>query len=168
MRRRFPSPTTGGALSAAGWLFAELAMVLVIVAVGSEATPPQRAAAVPTTTPPSTPPPTPGAPEGLALTSRKFTMGLPADDREVLDSFVRELNAIVAPQGKVGLILLFGTSRNANAPAQGTRLSERLKGVVQRAGIPQLRSVAEIRPYFGGDGGPGTVTVELFLLNGTT
>lgn len=161
MIRRRDSHRPGGVLNAAGWLYAELAMVLVIVAIGSESP------AAPTTPPPAAPPTQPaepGSPKGLALTPVKFTMPAPSDDTAVLDTFKEQLARTVGPDANVGLILLFGASRNPNVPVQGIRVSERVKAIVAGAGLPQLRTTVEIRPYFGGTGQPGEVTVEMFLL----
>jgi hypothetical protein len=102
----------------------------------------------------------------LALTTVKFTMPVPASDPGVVSVFTDSLTRTVGPDAKVGLILLFGASNNPNVPVQGTRVSERVKGLITPAGIPQLRSTVDIRTYFGGDGRPGEVTVELFLLTG--
>jgi hypothetical protein len=163
MRRRVRTAT--GSLSAAGWLYAELAMVLVIVAIGSEA-PAAPAPPRPAVTTSATPTVKPGSQQGIGLTPVKFVMPVESSDDAVLRTFVSELDRRVGPDGKVGLILLFGTSRNPSAPVQGIRISERVKAIIGGAGIPQLRTIAEIRPYFGGDGTPGSLTVELFLLTG--
>ena len=157
MRRRFAAREQG-AVGAAGWLFAELAMVLVIIAIGSEVTAPSAVVLAP---PVETPAVVPS--QGLALTTMRFTTPVTADDATVLADFRTALDRTVGQQARVGLILLFGRSTTAN-PAQGTRLSERLKAIVTPADLPQLRSTVDIRPYFGGDGAPGQVTVELFLL----
>ncbi|MCG8915119.1 hypothetical protein L6E12_04855 [Actinokineospora sp. PR83] len=158
MKRRFPRGDAGP-IGAAGWLFAELAMVLVVIAIGSEVTAPSAVVL----TPPVADTPTTAPSQGLALTTVRFTIPATADDATVLADFRAALDRTVGPQGRVGLILLFGKSTTAN-PAQGTRLSERLKAVVTPANLPQLRTTVDIRPYFGGDGAPGQVMVELFLL----
>lgn len=169
MTRRTPRPRSGrrdadGAFGAAGWLFAELALVLVIIAVGSEV-PRPLAAAAPA---PQVPAPARFPAEGLSLETAKFTMFVPADGQGVVETFREQLVAKVGPDARVGLVLLFGVSRNSNQPIQGTLVAQRLKELIEPAGIPQLRTTADIRAYLGGreDGQPGDVTVELFLLTG--
>jgi len=160
-----------GVFGAAGWLFAELALVLMIIAVGSEQLDNPAQAEHPTTPvttttePPSVPPP---SPEGILLKSVKFTMPVPVNGDGVVERFRQELDKAVGANGRVGLILLFGVSRNPSEPMEGTGVSGRLKELITPAGLPQLRSTVDIRPYLGGndDGQPGDVTVELFLLTG--
>jgi hypothetical protein len=148
-----------GGFGAAGWLFAELALVLVIIAVASEA--PPLAAVAP-------PPPVSTPTEGLALKTDKFTMFVPADGQRVVETFTERLVAKVGPNARVGLVLLFGVSRSPDQPLQGSLVAQRLKELIEPAGIPQLRAAVDIRAYLGGreDGQPGDVTVELFLLTG--
>ncbi|MGW6937029.1 hypothetical protein ACWGE0_43755 [Lentzea sp. NPDC054927] len=166
---RRPHWSDAGILGAAGWLFAELALLLAIVALGSGTAADNSPATI---TPPSsaTPSTTPGKShsEGLSLTSVKFTMGVSADDAAVVSTFTTNLTNVVGPQAKVGLIMLFGTSANPTSPVAGTLISERVKRLIAPAGLPQLASKVDIRTYFGGDGVPGDVTVELFVLTGSS
>jgi hypothetical protein len=164
---------TESAFGAAGWLFAELAMVLVIIAIGSEKIDksaqvehsPPPITTTQATTPPSAPVP-PSRPEGLSLRTTTFTMSVPANSYGVVETFRQRLLDTVGTNSRVGLILLFGVSRNPNQPIEGTQVSEQLKELIEPAGIPQLRSTVDIRAYLGdkSDGQPGDVTVELFLL----
>lgn len=168
-QRRDVTGTT--AFGAAGWLFAELAMVLLVVVFGSETPapvhqPPVTRPAASTTNRPA-PTGSGGAPVGLSLSTAKFTMAVPADGSGALDSFRRLLDATVGPNAQVGLILLFGVSRTSNA-LDGTAVSGQLRDLIRSADIPQLRSTADVRSYLGdsSDGPRGSVKVELFLLNG--
>lgn len=164
-RRRQPISTLG----VVGWLFAELALLLMIVALGSEErppaaeppAPPASSAPVPTTTAPR-----PAAPEGMLVTTETFTMHVNPSGEGVVDEFRRNLDAKAGANGRVGLVLLFGRSRDPSAPTQGTLVSGQLKDLVQAAGLPQLRTMNDMRAYLGSEGRPGDVEVELFLLNG--
>ncbi|MEU3643282.1 hypothetical protein AB0E59_07890 [Lentzea sp. NPDC034063] len=161
MARRQPV----NALGIAGWLFAELALVLMIVALGSDDHVP--AAAQPAT---SSAAPTPtsstAAPEGLSLTTKSFIMSVDGSGAGVVDEFRRRLLDEVGPDARVGLILVFGKSRDPSVPTQGTLVSQQLKDLVVPAGLPQLRTMNDMRAYLGSDGAPGDAKVELFLLGG--
>ncbi|MBM7773991.1 hypothetical protein JOD54_004195 [Actinokineospora baliensis] len=172
MRKRYRDRGDHGALGVAGWLFAELALVLVVIAFGSEALPPPRVAADPgapvtTTTPPTTssPPPvtttTPTA-SGLRLDTVVFFVLVPANGAGALESFQDQLNALLGPDQRIGLILLFGKERGGFS---GTDVSRQLTDIVVGR-VPRLPRVEQIRPYLGDEGAPGTVKVELFLMTG--
>ncbi|NKE63836.1 hypothetical protein FXN61_46905 [Lentzea sp. PSKA42] len=153
------------ALGAVGWLFAELALLLMIIALGSNEHPPV-AQPVPSS---SSPAPTTSsfvAPEGLLLTSESFTMHVDPSGAGVVDEFRRKMVDVVGVDGRVGLILVFGKSRDPSVPTQGTLVSQQLKDLVRSAGLPQLRSMNDMRAYLGSEGAPGDAKVELFLLNG--
>jgi hypothetical protein len=158
-RRHRPVSTLG----AVGWLFAELALLLMIVALGSEERP---SVAEPVTPSPSPATTSAAAPEGLSLTTESFIMHVDPSGEGVVDEFRRNLAAKVGADGRVGLVLLFGRSRDPFAPTQGTVVSQQLKDLVVPAGLPQLRTMNDMRAYLGSDGAPGDVKVELFLLNG--
>jgi hypothetical protein len=170
------------ALSAAGWLFAEFALVLAIMAFGSErpgrvgvpnttlATATDISAAPPGVSTSTAPPPLTAVPEGISLESHKMVIHVPVDGRDVVGDFRQQLDSHIGANARVGLILLFGVSRTGN-PLDGTGVSQSLKEQIQYAGIRQLRSLRDtdyIRTYLGdrSDGEPGDVLVELFLLNG--
>lgn len=167
MRRR--RATASGTLGVAGWLFAELALLLVVVVIGSEISDPRPVTAAPTstsTTTTTTPPPSVGAPQGLSLTSRKFRM--PATpDAEAVAKFRDLMTAEIGPDAKVGLVLLFGVSRTGSL-GDGAVVSEHLRSLVVPAGITQLASAVDVRAYIGSasDGASGDVLVELFLMSG--
>ncbi|SFR24784.1 hypothetical protein SAMN04488564_10868 [Lentzea waywayandensis] len=164
MARRQPV----NALGVAGWLFAELALVLMIVALGSDehvpaaesSTPSASASLTPTTTSAA------AAPEGLSLTTRSFIMSVDGSGTGVVDEFRRRLLDEVGPDGRVGLILVFGKSRDPSVPTQGTLVSQQLKDLVVAAGLPQLSTMNDMRAYLGSEGAPGDAKVELFLFNG--
>lgn len=163
MRRR-RRRAGSGMHGAAGWLFAELAMILFLVAVGS-----QEPAAVPDAAapPPAPSPAEPPNPQGLKLETQKFALSTAGDNGAVLTRFRETLDRTVGANANVGLIMLFGNGSRSGQPViQGTQLSKRVRDIVLPAGIPQLKSTIDIRCYFGSDGTPGDVTVELFLLTG--
>jgi hypothetical protein len=163
MARRQPV----NALGVAGWLFAELALVLMIVALGSDDHTP--AAAQPATSSASPAPTTTSgtaAQEGLSLTTRSFVMPVDASGVGVVDEFRRRLLDEVGPDARVGLVLVFGKSRDPSVPTQGTLVSQQLKDLVVPAGLPQLSTMNDMRAYLGSDGAPGDAKVELFLLGG--
>lgn len=142
-------------LSAAGWLFAELALVLVIIVLGTE---------TPRRPPQATPPPTtPAGEQGLSLESRTFEIDVPHGPGAMAD-FRARLDATLTPGEEVGLIMLFGRSRTANI-SEGTVVSEELRRALLADRVPRIpHDERYIRTYFGG-GRAGTVEVELFVLN---
>jgi hypothetical protein len=154
-----------GGLGSAGWLFAELALVLVVIAFGSEM--PSTPQAVPTPPLPVTTTTTTATPaaqqEGLVLESVVFFVDVPAGGAGVLDAFRREMDARVLPNQRIGLVQLFGVPRGSvSGPDVSRELMRTLVGQV-----PKLPREQQIRPYLGDEGGPGTVKVELFLMTGS-
>ncbi|MEU6155038.1 hypothetical protein ABZ816_34140 [Actinosynnema sp. NPDC047251] len=163
MRRRRRQPD-GGTLGPAGWLFAELALLLVVIVIGSEVPKIRPAADVAS---PSTPPTTtePPRPQGLRLTPQSFVMPV-VPDHAVVEVFRERLTATVGPDAQVGLVLLFGRPRNGRLE-DGVVVSEHLKSIIEPVDIPQLRSRADMRAYVGAQSGEeGQVLVELFLMTG--
>ncbi|WP_367129150.1 hypothetical protein [Saccharothrix sp. HUAS TT1] len=163
MRRR-SRQSDGGTLGPAGWLFAELALLLVVVVIGSEVPKVRPVSDVASS---SAPPPTsePPRPQGLRLTPQTFVMPV-VPDEAVVDVFRERLTAAVGPDAQVGLVLLFGRPRNGRLE-DGVVVSEHLKSIIDPVDIPQLRSRADMRAYAGGQSGEeGQVLVELFLMTG--
>lgn len=163
MRRRSHRQPDSSPLSVAGWLFAELALVLMVIAVGSETAAPS---ATPTTPAPSPPVTTTTGEEGtnelgLRLDTVIFTVSGADDGTGAVEEFRDLLAEKVGPDHTVGLALMFGV---ADGGRSGTQVSARLRDLVVAARIPQLPSAEFIRPYLGDEGGPGAVKVELFLL----
>ncbi|CAL9494419.1 hypothetical protein SUDANB95_03285 [Actinosynnema sp. ALI-1.44] len=165
MRRRYRREGDGG-LGAAGWLFAELALVLVVIAFGSELPPSRSAVPTPSPSPgptPSTAPSSEVRQEGLVLESVVFFVNVPPGGAGVLDAFRGELDARVLPNQRVGLVQLFGVPRGGTSGPDVSR--ELMRAVVGQ--VPKLPREQQIRPFLGDEGGPGTVKVELFLMTGT-
>jgi len=163
VRRRSRGADPVGALGAAGWLFAELAFVLVIVAFGADESPPIQQASTDPVSPVAA---EPSAPVGLDLCSQTFR--LPAarlvDPASSVAAFQEELQRLgLGPNVRAGLVLLFGVPRNG-APGGGGQESRALKAALEGAALPQLAS-AEIRPYIG-TGDWGSVEVEIFVVTG--
>jgi hypothetical protein len=162
-RGRTPATTP---LGLAGWLFAELALVLVIITMGAEhaGTSTGRSGEL------SVPPTGSAAPatveKGLALPV-SFMISVPPGGQGVVEDFTARLNEKVGLNSRAGLVLLFGISRDGQ-PLNGSQVSGQLRDLVLAADLPQLRSAVEVRPYIGerSDGGPGDVKVELFMLTG--
>lgn len=169
LRRRQRPAAQDGAFGAAGWLFAELALVLAIVAFASER--PGRIDSAPGkgsgVAPSSAAPPTAVAPEGLSLTSQTMVIAVPANGNGVIANFQRQLDALVGPNARVGLVLIFGVSRTGE-PRQGVAVARLLRDLIKETGIRQLPGNCDIRAYFGdaSDGQPGDALVEIFSLNG--
>jgi hypothetical protein len=151
----------------AGWLFAELALVLMVIAVGSETTAPSATPTVTVTTSAPSPSVTtttgvPGTNElGLRLDTVIFMVSLSGDGSGAVEEFRNLLTERVGPNHTVGLALLFGV---ADGGSSGTQVSGRLRDLIVAARIPQMPSAEFIRPYLGDEGGAGAVKVELFLL----
>lgn len=146
-------------MAVGGWLLAELALVLMLMAFGSsEGRPVARTAPVAAPTEPT-------EERGVLLTPVSFVIGVePAGDGvATVAAFSQNLSLVVGPDRQVGLVLMFGVSRDAE-PLHGSEVSRRLRDLV--AGLPALASATDLRPYIGGsdDGQPGEVRVELFLL----
>jgi hypothetical protein len=157
-----------------GWLFAELAIVLMLIALGSVAF----------AAPPKDCPPPPANPEGVKLETVKFNVHVDSDDAGTTHRFMEMLEKNVNRGQTPGFIMLFGVSLTNN-PVEGVAVARRLKTLIkaqanvqaQQVNVqdqPQLAKVNDakadddslIRPYLGGrnDGPPGDVKVELFLL----
>ncbi len=163
MRRR-RARSDSGTLGPAGWLFAELALLLVVIVIGSEVPKIRPTADVAA----SAPPPTssePQRPQGLRLTPQSFVMPV-VPDEAVVDVFRERLTATIGPDAQVGLVLLFGRPRNGRLE-DGVAVSEHLKSLIDPVDIAQLRSRADMRAYAGVQPGEeGQVLVELFLMTG--
>jgi hypothetical protein len=152
-----------GAVGLAGWLFAELALLLMIIAVGSEgvspaATPPP---AGPTTSTPSPKPTGDAHQTGLRVDTKVFTVHVPPNGAGAVEGFVAGLGQNVGPDERIGLILLFGTPGDGRT---GTGVSAQLRDLLVAAAVPGLPRIEQMRTYLGDEGPPGTVEVELFLL----
>lgn len=159
MIRRSRSVAPMPAFAIGGWLFAELAAVLMIIAFASADAPA-----------PVVPPEAPAVAQqdqGVLLTPVAFVIPVPeGDGAGTVQRFRADLARAVGPDRSVGLALLFGVSRNPGQPLAGTAVSRRLADLVRD--LPELERAADIRPYLGArdDGAPGEVRVELFLLTG--
>ncbi|MEJ2857634.1 MULTISPECIES: hypothetical protein [unclassified Saccharothrix] len=165
MRRRVRRESDGG-LGSAGWLFAELALVLVVIAFGSELPPARQAVPTPSPSPgtTTTAAPSPGVQqEGLVLESVVFFVDVPPGGAGVLDAFRREMDGRVLPDQRIGLVQLFGVPRGSVSGPDVSR--ELMRAVVGQ--VPKLPREQQIRPFLGDEGGPGTVKVELFLMTGS-
>jgi hypothetical protein len=164
-------------LAPAGWLFSELALVLVIIVLGgNENSAPATPRATPVPTPSGLAGAGPGAGSGSAVGlnvhSVKFVVHVAPDaaGAVVVREFRRQLAGNGLRNARVGIALLFGVSWSSDALA-GTQVSKRLATLLRRAALPQLVGT-EVRTYLGsrhsagGDRQPGDVDVELFVVTG--
>ncbi|MEV6072030.1 hypothetical protein AB0L82_36290 [Nocardia sp. NPDC052001] len=136
-------------------------MVLVVIAFGSNPDLPPAAAVSPP------PPPASGdANEGLSLQTVPIVVAV-TDAEHTVAAFRAKLDEQGIGAGKVGLVLLFGVSRDGQ-PLHGVQVSEQLRTYLVDAHLPQLNNSHEIRPYMGADNeaGPGEVKAELFVFSG--
>lgn len=158
-------------LSLSGWLFAELAMVLVIIALGTQFNPLAAASDEPPQPPPpvTTPtlPTTSAAAEGLSLKPETFVVHVPPGGGGAGRAFAGELQRRNIGDGDVGLMLLFGVSRDG-VLGNGVLVSQDLAAAIRRVDPPQLAPGVVIREFLAGttDGRPGDVTVDLYLFTG--
>lgn len=166
-----------------GWLFADLMIVLFIVALGTNdvsagptpARTPTPAVKPPKPTPTPTPTKTPSRPRlpGIATEPALFTVPIAADRVLGGSSAVRtaELTKfrdrvrVIAQQNLVGrragIVLVWGESPDVN---RGMRLAD-LAGRQLTAAHPQVFRATVPRTLWKGGGSEGRVTLEIYLFN---
>ncbi|GAA1674155.1 hypothetical protein GCM10009830_20650 [Glycomyces endophyticus] len=178
-RRPRPGAASPSPVSLAGWLFADLALLLFIVTVAVAADfPPDdsagsEAAATPDAAASPTPEPTPTAEPGVESEPHVFYVdtdaaGIVAGDADAeaaLTAALRDdFEALVAQGYKVGFALTFG---GAEEPAFGGDIAEASNRVLAE-GFPELFGTAPMRHFWTSsnkDGiDVGTLQVELYLL----
>lgn len=159
---------TSDPLFIAGWLFAELAMALVIIGFGTQYNPLATKSTAPSPPDTSTPKGTSNVEAaGLSLRPIEFVLSVPPGNSPLPRLFHERLREHRLKKGDVGLILLFGVSRDGN-PLNGTAVSQDLAGQITRAHLQELSDDVVLRPFLGAssDGEPGDVKVELYVFTG--
>ncbi|WP_395297833.1 hypothetical protein ACF9IK_33555 [Kitasatospora hibisci] len=178
-------------LAGAGWLFADLMVVMVLVVLGGQSTPlpvavpsssapiPSSASSDPASTKP-TPKPTPTAPApppGLDPNSTSVVVEVDADGlvgggSAARTAFANRLKAEIGPYTgrSAALVFVWGTAAGCSHCAVDLGRSQDLAD----AAAPLVHAVAPgffppddrrlIRPYLDGQGRPGTVRLELFFI----
>jgi hypothetical protein len=167
-----PSPT-----SLAGWLFADLALLLfiitVVVVADFPADAPEAPAAIESPSPTPEPSPSPTAEPGVEPRPHEFIVhtdaaGIIAGDSKAVDALVTALEADFAAlvdQGyKVGFALTFG---GADDPGYGGDLAEAANKILARS-FPDLFADAPTRSFWTSSNKDGyrvgTLEIELYLL----
>ena len=149
-------------LSLAGWLLAELSLILMIVMVGSEvptaAHPPVPAQSTPSATPKPTKPP---VKRGLSSEPLKISAPIHDDAGKAADSLVRQIKKKhVTP----GLLLLFGIGTQESGPDVSRLVKQKLAPLLNHAYSPN----PPIRAYYKGPSrkfSAGRVYAEVFYFN---
>lgn len=166
MRPRRRAASDSGAFGAAGWLFAELALVLMVIAfaAGELAGPvaePEVSPAAPAQTAES---------EAVGCGLQRGTTKFLLEPAELTDpataraAFQANLDVEgVGPDERVGLALLFGVSENRENLEGGVERSQFLAAALNEPRLAQLADW-DFRTYLTSGDEPGSVEVELFLL----
>lgn len=183
MRPSRRSPRTGDSsspLSLAGWLFADLALLLFIITVAVAADfPPvdaeaaEEAIASPSESPSPTPEPTPTAEPGVQSEPHRFFVdsdgaglidGDSGAERDLVNAVKADFDALVAEGYTVGFAMTFG---GAVEPGVGGAMAEAANKVLVAA-FPELFGDAPTRHFWTSSGKEdievGTLQIELFLL----
>lgn len=149
----------------AGWVFADLLLVLFLLGVGSQLTQLETAPA-----PEPTPSPTPTAPIGMSTTPIERTLGAnlaaiqspdPAvsqAERERIRAEIANVTADMA-NGRAGMVLIWG---DAEEPGQGIELATAVGNELVPARPELFQSAAQKRVWWG-QGQPGQVKLEMYL-----
>lgn len=166
--------SSGRPLQLAGWLFADLMLVLFLVGfAANELSPPPPEAAAATAGPSASvsafaspsPSPSPPAKQGLSLEPKKYaiqTNGLQtqADADAFLAALSANLRTDRLDNRRAGLLLTFGA---ISPPNEGTNLATRANTIMIN-GLETFRD-AQSRNYWDGKAPRGTVTVEIFFFS---
>ncbi|MFD0272351.1 hypothetical protein ACFVHB_00385 [Kitasatospora sp. NPDC127111] len=179
---RRPGPPGGGrTILLAGWLFADLLLVLLVVALSALPAPRPEASATPsaslpgptTTSAAPSPSPTRPAERGLVIQPCRFTVnvgystlgGSGAD--QVASQLDTQLRAAGVEQRTAGFVLSFGHAPDVNVGQDAARkVNDVLNGR-----LPAVFGKAPKRGYWTGDSASDVVDVDVFFLadaNGDT
>ncbi|MEU1626672.1 hypothetical protein ABZ746_15365 [Streptomyces sp. NPDC020096] len=153
--------TVGSTVLLAGWLFADLLLLLLLIALGSLPRLDRTAGkgATPSHTPGSSASPSQQARVGLVLKPCSFTVQTGSDDA-VASQLASQLHSAGVQNRTAGFVLSFGS---APQPDEGQAAADRVNGIVtQRL---KLFQHAPKRGYW--QGGPtGSVRIDVFFLSG--
>lgn len=154
---RLPRRTaSGGTVLLAGWLFADLLLLLLVIALGSLPRE-ERTGATPTPTVPSPPASTQPAQRGLVLKPCSFTVRT-GSAASVQKQFGAQLDRAGVADRTAGFVLSFGTAPD---PGPGQEAAERVNSIVTD-GFPRFEHAPK-RGYWKG-GPSGRVRIDVFFL----
>lgn len=95
---------------------------------------------------------------------REFTVSA-TDEAGATARFRDQMRAEVGPDGRVGLVQLFGIAPEGLPQTAGVEVSRQLKELLIAEGLEQLPEPDLIRTFHGAsDGRPRDVNVELFVI----
>lgn len=165
MRRRHPRRPAGGrrlsVAALAGWLFADMLLVLVVVSLGDQADP-LAAAPRPTASPSATPSPTP-TPSPSATTAKPrnvdrkwFDFKVSGDDKAALAEQIRQQ---IAPRRdrEAALVQTFGGGEG------GTSYANLVNSVLQQADSHVFGPAIVTQDFLDLSASPSTATVRVFF-----
>lgn len=163
----------------AGWLFADMLLALVLVALGSDVDEPPAPAPAPSPTlvsaprpsPTPSPTPTPLPPEGLDPTPREVSVRVTAaglasgrrQDVEQVHHALQEQLADVAAEGRrAAIVLTFGAD---GTPGVGQQMAVHANGAARTA-LPDVFGGATFKDYHMiSSRNSGTVRFEIYLFH---
>lgn len=152
-------PAVGRTVLLAGWLFADLLLLLLVVALGS--LPREERAADQRPATPGSPGPTPSATQaaarGLVVQPCSFTVRT-GSDASVTRQLTSQLRAAHVADRTAGFVLSFGTAPDANP---GQAAARKVNSAITK-GLPRFRHAPK-RGYWRG-GNLGTVRIDVFFL----
>ncbi len=152
-----------GADSMAGWLFADLLLVLFVVGLGSQITltPQPEPEPAPVVAEPAGPPVM--RQEAQVVEVSVNPAALLAGDQAEIDRLAAEITAKTAgmQDSQAVLVLVFGYSP---VPDRGVAISEAVAGVITTLPAP-FSPQTQTRAFWDGEPTEGTVRLEIFLLD---
>ncbi|MEV5880069.1 hypothetical protein AB0L75_38860 [Streptomyces sp. NPDC052101] len=157
MSGRPPQAAAGRTVLLAGWLFADLLLLLLVIALGSLPRE-QRTGTAPRPSAPSSPPPsTQAAERGLVLKPCSFTVRT-GSDASVRQQLGKQLSGAGVADRTAGFVLAFGTAPD---PQPGQDAADKVNS--QITGGFSLFRHAPKRGYWKG-GPSGQVRIDVFFL----
>ncbi|MCB5166313.1 hypothetical protein LG634_15900 [Streptomyces bambusae] len=147
-------------LHLAGWLFADMLLVLALVAMGDQGDPVRAAQAAPHTKPGATPTakPKPKGPRAVVRTAKELSLDADAGDTAQI---VRQLRTKTAPwQGrKAAFVLTFGRSPDVGG---GVEYARRINSLLTKA-RPDMFTGATTRDFFVQGSSGGHADIEIYF-----
>lgn len=165
-------------IMAAGWLFADLLLVLFLVGWGTDATvavsaptpsvsitPRPTPSLSPSPSPSASPSPTPPPPPGLAKepVTISLSVGLSGgsltDPESVTQTIAAEIHSLKRPGSQAGMVLVWGHARDVN---QGMRIADAVAQLLEPAASDTF-AASTLRSFWKG-GQAGRVDLEIYFL----
>lgn len=161
-------------MMAAGWLFADLLLVLFVIGWGTESSAAQTPSIPPTSplptpisspSPSPSPTPTPTAPPGLAKEPVVLTLSVNLDGDRLADpsAVTRDIGTLVEALGRpgdqAGMVLVWGYSNDVD---HGMKIAESVAQLLI-SGSEEVFENATTRNFWKG-GQSGRVDLEVYLL----